>query len=256
MAHAMGHHATGKDATGGDRPVKMQATLKELGDFSLEGRCAAMLERHRDTIRVKKPHIAVAKLARIVDTILTLSNRHGFHATSLREISAASGVSMGGLYAYFDSKDTLLMMILGQVSQTTTRVLEAAPEEARADPVAHLRWLVAAHVALTEAMLPWFVFAFMEAKSFPPAGRRAAVASEEATEAIFTDVLAEGARQGRFRTDDPAFAAALVKPLLQDWYVKRAKWRRRGVAADAYAARVQAFIERALGMDETERKGE
>lgn len=226
--------------------MKAQAALKELGDFSIEGLCAAMLERHRDTIRVRKPHIAVAKLSRIVETILTLSNRQGFHATSLREISAASGVSMGGLYSYFDNKDTLLLMILGQVSETTMRVLQAAPPETRADPVAHLRWLVATHVALTEAMLPWFVFAFMEAKSFPPAGRRAAVASEEATEAIFTAVLEEGVRQKRFRLADPGFTAALIKPLLQDWYVKRAKWRRRGVTAQEYARRVCAFIEDAI----------
>mgnify|MGYP003717627811 FL=1 len=95
-----------------ERAMNMQATLKELGDFSMEARCAAMLANHRDTIKVQKPHVAVAKLARIVDTILKLSNRQGFHATSLREISAVSGVSMGGLYAYFDSKDTLLLMIL------------------------------------------------------------------------------------------------------------------------------------------------
>lgn len=226
--------------------MNAQATLKELGDFSLEGLCAAMLERHRDTIRVRKAHIAVAKLARIVETILTLSNKQGFHATSLREISATSGVSMGGLYSYFDSKDTLLMMILGQVSETMTRVLEAAPQAAREDPREHLRWLITMHVALTETMLPWFVFAFMEAKSFPPAGRRAAVASEEATEAIFTAVLAEGERRGVFRLKDPGFTAALVKPLLQDWYVKRAKWRRRGVSAQDYAKTVCAFVESAI----------
>ena len=229
--------------------MKIQVNLKELGDFSAEGLCAAMLERHRDTIKVQKPHIAVAKLVRIVDTILTLSNRQSFHATSLREISSVSGVSMGGLYAYFDSKDTLLLMILGQVSQATMHVLQAAPLEVRADPVTHLRWLVASHVALTEAMLPWFVFAYMEAKSFPQAGRRAAVASEEASEAIFTGALEEGVRTGRFDIDDPDFAAALIKPLLQDWYVKRAKWRRRGIDAEAYTARIQSFIERALGMD-------
>ena len=54
--------------------------LRERGDFSMEGLCRAILERHRDTIRVQKPHIAVAKLALIVDTILKLSNRQGFHA--------------------------------------------------------------------------------------------------------------------------------------------------------------------------------
>jgi AcrR family transcriptional regulator len=226
--------------------MNVQATLKELGDFSMEALCATMLAEHRDTIKVQKPHVAVTKLTRIVDTILKLSNKQGFHATSLREISAVSGVSMGGLYAYFDSKDTLLLMILGQVSQTITQVLAAAPQELHADPVAHLRWLVANHIALTEAMLPWFVFAFMEAKSFPPAGRRAAVASEEATEALFTAVLEEGMHTGRFRIEDPAFAAALIKPLLQDWYVKRAKWRRRGISDHVYAARIQTFIEQAL----------
>lgn len=213
----------------------------------MEGLCRSILERHRDMIRVRKPHVAVAKLARIVETILNLSNRQGFHATSLREISAVSGVSMGGLYSYFDSKDTLLLMILGEVSAATTSVLENAPEDVAADPARHLRWLIAAHVALTEAMLPWFVFAFLEAKSFPPAGRRAAVESEEATEAIFRDVIERGARQGCYAVEDPAFAAGLIKPLLQDWYVKRAKWQRRGIAADDYAARVQIFVERALG---------
>lgn len=224
--------------------------LRDRGDFSTEGLCRSILERHRGTIRVQKPHIAVAKLALIVETTLTLSNRQGFHATSLREISAESGVSMGGLYSYFDTKDTLLLMILGQVASTTVSALESAPAEASADPARHLRWLIETHVALTEVMLPWFVFAFLEAKSFPPAGRKAAVESEEATEAIFRDAIERGARQGVFAVEDPGFAAALLKPLLQDWYVKRAKWRRRGITADGYAARVQAFVERALGMTE------
>lgn len=223
--------------------------LREWGDFSMEGLCRAILERHRGTIRVQKPHIAVAKLALIVETILTLSNRQGFHATTLREISAESGVSMGGLYSYFDSKDTLLLMILGQVSATTVSALESAPAEVAADPARHLRWLIETHVALTEVMLPWFVFAFMEAKSFPPAGRKAAVESEEATEAIFRGVIERGARRGCFSVEEPAFAAALIKPLLQDWYVKRAKWRRRGLSADGYALRVQAFVEKALGVE-------
>lgn len=227
----------------------MKATLADKGDFSMEGLCRSILERHRDMIRVQKPHIAVAKLSRIVETILTLSNKQGFHATTLREISAASGVSMGGLYSYFDSKDTLLLMILNEVSSATTRVLESPPQDSAGEPVQHLRWLIKAHVALTEAMLPWFVFAFLEAKSFPPAGRRAAVESEEATEAIFRDAIERGAREGCFFVEDPLFAAALLKPLLQDWYVKRAKWRRRGITAEDYAARVQTFVEKALGAD-------
>ena len=239
-------HERGETKESGGQPVTTRTMLDGYGDFSMESLCHAILERHRDTIRVQKPRIAVAKLARIVETILRLSNRQGFHATSLREISAGSGVSMGSLYSYFDSKDTLLLMILGQVATTTSTVLGNAPASVKDDPAAHLRWLIATHVALTEAMLPWFVFAYMEAKSFPPQGRKAAVESEEATEAIFGDIIARGVREGAFAVDDPAFTAALLKPLLQDWYVKRAKWRRRGIDAAGYAERVQAFVENAI----------
>ena len=37
---------------------------------------------------MQKPHVAVANLARIVEATLTLSNRQGFHATSLRDLIA------------------------------------------------------------------------------------------------------------------------------------------------------------------------
>ena len=224
-----------------------EVDVQALGDFSMNGLCEAILEQHQGTIRTRKPHVAVAKLAKIVNTILELSNRQGFHATSLREISTVSGVSMGGLYSYFDSKDTLLMMILGQVSSSVTLVLNNAPDSVKDDPLEHLRWLICAHVALTETMLPWFVFAFMEAKAFPQPARKMAVDSEEATEKIFAEALRLGAGRGLFQAGNPELTAALIKPLLQDWYVKRAKYRRRGIAIGDYVAAVSAFVSAALG---------
>jgi len=223
-----------------------EVDIRSFGDFSMSGLCEAIVLQHQNTIRTRKPHVAVAKLEKIVDTILTLSNKQGFHATSLREISTVSGVSMGGLYSYFDSKDTLLMMILGQVSGSVRRVLDNPPETVKSNPLEHLRWLVTAHIGLTEIMLPWFVFSFMEAKAFPPVGKKLAVESEEETERILSAVLEQGVRDGMFHSDRPEFAAALIKPMLQDWYVKRSKWRRRGVSAAEYSERLCAFIEDAL----------
>lgn len=216
------------------------------GDYSLEGLCARIYERHRDTIKVQKPRVAVANLARIVEAVLTLSNRQGFHATTLRDLSRACGISMGGLYSYFDTKDTLLLMILEQVAGAVEEALEAAPQELRADPARHLQWLIETHVALSETMQPWFIFSYMEAKAFPLPARKAAVASELATERMFADVLAAGVESGAFRVADVEFTATLIKPLLQDWYVKRGKYRKRGIAAPAYAAAVSAFVLAAL----------
>lgn len=226
------------------RQVKAASPL--AGNFSTEALCGRMLERHRATIRVQKTHVAVRKLSLIVEAMLELSNRQGFHATSLRDLSKASGVSMGGLYSYFDSKTTLLTMILTEVWSTVTEVLDQVPAEIAADPQAHLEWLIETHVSLTEMMQPWFVFAYMEAKSFPEPARRMAVDSEAATEKIFADVLHRGVRQGCFRIDDPDLSAALIKPLLQDWYVKRGKYRKRGTSLDHYVSSVKQLLANAF----------
>lgn len=228
-----------------------QRDFQARHDLSMEALCARILERHAATIRVKKPAVAIANLARIVDTTLTLANRKGFHAMSLRDLAEQSGLSMGALYAYFDGKDTLLLMILGQVAGAVEEVLGQPPAAHADDPAARLHWLIETHIALTEAMHPWFVFAYLEAKAFPKEGRDLAVASELMTERLIADALEEGARRGRFAVADVVMTATLIKPLLQDWYVKRAKHRRRGVTPERYAAAVTAFVDAAIGLDGT-----
>jgi TetR/AcrR family transcriptional regulator, cholesterol catabolism regulator len=219
------------DGLGGDLAHRAAPTSADL--------CRSILLRNQDTISVQKPAVAVPNLQRIIEAALEISNRKGFQAMSLRDLSAASGLSAGGLYAYFDSKTTLLKMILVEVTDAVRRTLSCPPDTTSEDPEAQLVWLIDAHLHLTEAMLPWFTFAFMEAKNFPAAERRLAVDSEILTEDFFVEVIQRGIRQGCFRPDTSPLLPALIKPLLQDWYVKRAKYRRRGVTIEAYSSAVQ-----------------
>lgn len=215
-------------------------------NYSLEQLCGRIFVRHKDRIRVRKPQAAIANLAKIVQTFLKLTNRKGFHATSLRELSEAAELSMGGLYSYFDSKDTLLLMILGEVDSTMREVLYAVPTAIRADPLENLHWVIEAHIRLTEVMQPWFVFVYMEAKSFPPSARLAAINSERLVEGVLEEIIESGRAAGRFAVDDPVLTASLIKPLLQDWYVKRSKYRRRNISIDRYIQRVTAIVEAAV----------
>lgn len=214
--------------------------------FSTEALSARILDRHRDDVRVQKTPVATANLARIIGATLRLSNRQGFHAMSLRQLAKASGLSMGGLYTYFVNKPMLLSMILREVEATATQILTEPPAEVTSDAGTHLAWVIETHIRLTEAMHPWFVFAFMEAKSFPTAERKLAVNMEETTERIIAAVLKQGVASGAFIIPDVALTASLIKPLLQDWYVKRAKYRRRGTSIEAYIAAVTSLIGAAL----------
>jgi len=211
----------------------------------LDDLCRKMLEKNADTISIRNPKIAMKKLKVIVAAALKLSNAQGFQAMSLRELSKESGVSMGGLYAYFDSKTTLLHMILSTVTITVKETLGTPPPEVTSDPVTHLKWLIDTHIRMTEEMLPWFTFSFMEAKNFPARERRMAIDSEELTEQYFADVCRVASDQGLFRPNVPAILPALIKPLLQDWYVKRTKYRRRNITVEVFSDTVQDFVIRA-----------
>lgn len=224
--------------------TKTQRKAKTVDHRGLtsEDLCRSMLVRHADVISVQKPDVAVRKLMVIISAALKLSNRKGFQAMSLRDLSKESGVSMGGLYAYFDSKTTLLNMILTEVTDAVERVLGNPPPDVTLDPIKHLKWLIAAHIRLTEEMLPWFSFAFMEAKNFPAKEREIAIDSEELTESLFADVAARAITECRFRSGVTPLLPTMIKPLLQDWYVKRSKYRRRGIAVEDYICGVQEIV--------------
>jgi len=215
---------------------------RKFRDLNTEALCRSILSRHSDTIMVQKPEFAVRKLKAIITAALKISDKTGFHAMPLRELAKVSGVSMGGLYAYFDSKTTLLRMILEEVSFQVERVLSHPPEDIAADPVAHLEWLIETHIRMTEAMLPWFTFSFMEAKNFPRAERRMAIDSESLTESYFANAIAAGIVTGQFRKETDPLLATLLKPLLQDWYIKRAKYRHREISIETYIASVKALV--------------
>jgi AcrR family transcriptional regulator len=215
-----------------------------MPQYPSEALCRRILEANAATISVQKEALAVRRLQTILGAALRLSAESGFHAMSLRALSREAGVSMGGLYAYFDSKTTLLRMILQAVTRAVEETLSAPPEGLAADPAAQLDWLIESHIRLTESMLPWFTFAFMEAKSFPRDLRRMATDSEALTERYIAEICTRAVAAGQFRADLSPIVPTLVKPLLQDWYVKRTKYRRRGITIEAYIATVQDSVRR------------
>ncbi|WP_290648652.1 TetR/AcrR family transcriptional regulator [Aquisalimonas sp.] len=204
-----------------------------------------VFERHHAVIRIKKEAVVLRKLQIIFDTTLELSNQHGFQATSVRDLSVATGISMGSLYSYIESKDRLLSMIQSYGQVVVNRTLRI-PEHLTV-PLERLRHLLRTHVYITEILQPWFYFSYMESRHFDPDARERAIAGELRTERLISELLQEGISQGAYRVENPELTAALIKPLLQEWYLKRWKYRRRRITVDDYADGMIAFVESAVG---------
>jgi AcrR family transcriptional regulator len=88
----------------------------------------------------------------VVATAAALFARRGFQATSMDELSEATGLRSGGLYHYIGSKQRLLFEIFSQLMDP---LLERAAEieAAGGDPEQQLRELVRAWVAHIETHL-------------------------------------------------------------------------------------------------------
>jgi AcrR family transcriptional regulator len=88
----------------------------------------------------------------VVTTAAALFARRGFQATSMAELSAATGLRSGGLYHYIGSKQALLFQIFQQLMDP---LLEraAAIDASSDDPEAKLRALVRAWVEHVAAHL-------------------------------------------------------------------------------------------------------
>ena len=207
--------------------------------------CLEFFDRNRKSFQIKKEKTIAKNLERIFEAALRISNKKGFNAMSMRELSKEAKLSIGALYNYFSGKEELLQMLQEQRRAVTGRILRSQIA-AENEPVGKLRAALRAHLYLSEAMQAWFYFSYMEAKNFGPAERRAAVQGELNTDRLFTEILRDGKNRGIFHTDNCQMTASLIKAMLQDWYLKRAKYARRRVDVEAYARFLIAFLERSL----------
>jgi AcrR family transcriptional regulator len=64
--------------------------------------------------------------ARILDSALDLFRRDGFDQTTMREIAAEAGVSLGNAYYYFASKEALVMAFYERASEEMAPAIEEA----------------------------------------------------------------------------------------------------------------------------------
>ena len=80
------------------------------------------------------------KLALILRTAAAIFADKGYHRASIRDISRATGISLSGLYHYFDSKETLLFLIQDHCFGTVLDNLEHLSTESKILATASVCW--------------------------------------------------------------------------------------------------------------------
>ena len=111
--------------------------------------------------------------------------------------------------------------------------------------------LIHSHLYLSELLQPWFYFAFMETKNLSKQHKGVAINSELTMESLLLTTITEGLKEGLFNIEDNSsgkvqLIAALIKAMLQDWYLKRWKYKKRNISIDDFCYSTMVFINRGL----------
>ncbi len=208
--------------------------------------CAVIFRQFGSSIRVQKEHVAVPNLEKIILAALDIGRRKGFHSTTTRDLAEASGLSMGAIYSYVESKETLLQMILAGVDHAVESAIVPFDVGEKDDPALRLYGLIWRHIEVSDILQRWFAFAFLEVKAFDKDARDMVLQSELRNERLMADAISDGIARGIFIGLPPLTLAGMIMPLLQDWYIKRWKFRKRGMTSAAYVEAVTGFVDRAI----------
>ncbi len=159
----------------------------------------------------------------------------GFHATSVREIAAASNLSMGGLYEYIGSKGDVLWLVYRHLlTGLDAAVSSSASSE---DLEATLAALIAAtteHAAEVQLM-------YREAGALDPADRERLAVSEREQAGRLAAMVEEGIASGYLAENDPELVAHLLMFLTAFYPLRRWLLRHR---ADLDAGTVARSVAR------------
>jgi AcrR family transcriptional regulator len=137
-----------------------------------------------------------ARRGEVIDTAARLFAERGYAATSISELTEATGLAAGGLYHYIEGKDDLLIAICDELLEP---LLERAREivAAEAPPVEQLRELVDAWVTHVVAHRHHMLVFNQERQAIEHQPRWRRVRSQrKAFEKILDDVLARGEADG------------------------------------------------------------
>jgi AcrR family transcriptional regulator len=149
----------------------------------------------------------------IVDAALSVAQRKGLAATTVRDVAAEMGSSSGLIHHYFETMDDVIAAAFERVAGRDLDETEALLQEA-GDPTSVVRAFLSSYAPVGE---DWAFQLWLDA--WAEAGRRPALREVSgrlnlAWAAMLERAIRDGIRDGVFRSDDPAGAAWRILSLV------------------------------------------
>ena len=150
--------------------------------------------------------------------------RHGFQATTLRDIASRVGIQVGSLYNHIKSKGDLLYDIMETIMLALLEDQRQVAQEP--DVVERMRLLVYHHVRFHGERAKEVFIGNSELRSLNRAQRARIVGLRHEYEEMFQKELEDGIRQGKFLPVDvqvTAYGILAMTTWVSSWYSARGR---------------------------------
>jgi len=166
--------------------------------------------------------------AKIAAAALPLFLRYGFHATPVRVIAHAAGISSGSVFNYFSGKDEILEMILDESQAEAERALERAQHTLsagrRADPVELFVSVYRRYAESIDAIRRYTLLAYQEVKSLAERKRSPLFDRERRIAALLKTAAEPALAAGVFSHDALDLKVQSLIVLAHAWAVRHWAW--------------------------------
>ncbi len=162
----------------------------------------------KDSELVRKKHLQIAKGAS------KLFTKKGYFQTSIREISKASGLTMGNLYNYITKKEDVLYLVFDVFHSIWVNRLEEEGVFEIEDPIKQLNAAIQKMLELTNEHKDMVLLMYTESKSLPKNFLKIILEKESGLVECFEKILKIGIEKKAFKIKDPFFWANIIVYLL------------------------------------------
>jgi AcrR family transcriptional regulator len=169
---------------------------------------------------IKNQSLVEKRREQIFDAVLRLFSEKGYHRTTLREISKATGITLGNLYDYISTKEDILHMI----QERATRLVNLAASQKKGGtghPAEKLRDLIDSELSAMDRFQDLILIIYQESHAMRKDVLYSLLKSERRHLEQFEGLIQEGIRKGIFRPVNARMLSNLIKMLIDSWVIKR-----------------------------------
>ena len=162
---------------------------------------------------------------RIGEAALPLFLRYGYHATPVRVIASAAGISSGSVFTYFSDKDELLEYVLDESQSEAEEAIRRAQSALAAsrgsgDPVGAFVSVFRQYAEHIDRIHGYVLLAYQEAKSLAPKKRTPLFERERRIAEVLKAAAKPAIEAGHFAADALDLRVHSLIVLAQAWAVR------------------------------------